>query len=401
MVTIDGIRKAREAIGPYIDRTPLLHSDSISSITGAEVYVKCENLQHTGSFKPRGAFNKLISLGKVGKAGKQKVIAASMGNHAQGVAFAASALGLSAKIVMPESAPIAKQLAVRGYGGELQLKGTSLMEAIDHALTEKGHAFIHPFDDEQVIHGQGTVGLEILDELDSIDSIIVPVGGGGLIAGIATAVKAISPSTRVIGVQASAARSAMLSLEKGEIVDDAPSATMADGIAVGRMGDLPFRIASEHVDAIYSVDEGRIAHAMLTFLERKRLVIEGAGAVSLACLLEHQEDHKGKRVVLIASGGNMDLTLMDKIIMLRLKEHGRLTEVEVVVPDVPGTLSNLTGAVASLKGNILHVLHDRLARDMEPGLTLVRLNIETSGPEHSERITEGIKAAGFKLKKYE
>ncbi len=395
MVTIDGIRKAREAIAPYIDRTPLLHSDSLSGLSGAEVYVKCENLQHTGSFKPRGAFNKILSLGKVGK---KKVVAASMGNHAQGVAFAASALGLSAKIVMPESAPIAKQLAVMGYGGDLLLKGSSLMEAIDHALMDKEHTFIHPFDDEQVIHGQGTVALEIFDEFDSIDAVIVPVGGGGLIAGIATAVKEISPATKVIGVQAEAAKSALLSLEKKEIVDKTPSATMADGIAVGRMGDLPFETARKHVDAIYSVGEGSIAHAVLTYLERKRLVIEGAGAVPLAYLLEHKENHKGKRVVLIASGGNMDLTLMDKIIMRGLKEHGRLAEVEAIVPDVPGSLSILTNIVASAKGNILHVYHDRLARDMEPGLTLVRLDIETSGHEHSKRITEGIKAAGFKLR---
>ncbi len=392
MVTIDGIRKAREAIAPYIDRTPLLHSDSLSTITGAQVYVKCENLQHTGSFKPRGAFNRLLSLGK------GNVIAASMGNHGQGVAFAATALGLSAKIVMPETASIAKQLAVMGYGGELLLKGSSLMESIGIAISEPGHTFIHPFDDEFIIQGQGTIGLEILDELENIDAVVVPVGGGGLIAGIATAFKSISPATEIIGVQSSAARSAMLSKDKGGVVEEPPSATMADGIAVGRVGDMPFEIINERVDSIHCVDEGLIARAVLTYLERKRLVIEGAGAVSLAWLLEHHEDYKGKKVVLIASGGNMDLTLMDKVIMRGLKEHGRLAFVEVVVPDVPGTLNKLTGAVASLKGNILHVLHDRLAKDLETGMTLVRLNIETSGPEHSQRIMEGIRAAGFQVR---
>ncbi len=392
MVTIADIRRARESIGRYIDRTPLLHSDSLSQMSGAEVYVKCENLQHTGSFKPRGAFNKLLRLGK------KKVVAASMGNHAQGVAFAASTLGLSAKIIMPETASIAKQLAVKGYGGELLLKGASLMESIEIALNEKGHAFIHPFDDELVIQGQGTVGLEIMDELEDIDAVIVPVGGGGLISGIATAIKAISPGTGVIGVQSAAARSAMLSKERGEIVEAEPSSTIADGIAVGRVGELPFQIIKERVDEISSVEEGSIAQAVLTYLERKRLVIEGAGAVTLAYLLEHRDRYRGKRVVLIASGGNMDLTIMDKVIMSGLKEHGRLTEVEVIVPDVPGTLSDLTSVVASLKGNILHVLHDRLARGIAVGLTLVRLNIETSGPEHSERILRGISDAGFEIK---
>src|SRR5208283_615279 len=361
MVTITGILNASRSIKPFIHKTPLIYSASFSKLTGAEVYLKAENLQKTGSFKVRGAFNKIQSIHG------GSVIAASMGNHAQAVAYAAGKLGIAATIVMPVITATVKQEATTGYGAKVLLHGETFDEALDYALSQTGYTFIHPFDDDEIIAGQGTIGLEIIDDLDNIDLLFVPVGGGGLIAGISIAVKSHLPAASIIGVQAFSAPSAYRSLKSKTIQAVQPSSTLADGIAVGRIGERPFEIISRHVDHIRLVSEEVIAEAMLLFLERKKLVVEGAGAVSLATLLEHKEDLRGKRVVLVVSGGNVDFTLMDRIIRKGLIVSGKIGIFEVVADDVPNSLHTLTGVLASHRSNILNVVHDRLAADLPLG----------------------------------
>ena len=281
MISLTEIQDAAEKISGLVHETPLIYSNSFSAMTGAEVYIKAENLQKTGSFKVRGAFYKLSSLKP------SRVITASMGNHAQGVAYAAARLGLQARIVMPVTAPIVKQEATKGYGAELELHGATFQEALTHALAQKDFTFVHSFDDEKVIAGQGTIGLEVVRELSDADVVLVPVGGGGLIAGIAVAIKSVSPRTEVIGVQTTSAVSAYMSFRKGAIEEYVPSSTLADGIAVGKVGNLTLEVMKNLVDDLMTVDEEAIAMAILLFMERKKMVVEGAGAVPLAALVEN------------------------------------------------------------------------------------------------------------------
>ena len=394
MVNLKDIQDALKNIQPFIHKTPLIFSNSFSKLIGAEVYLKAENLQKTGSFKVRGAFNKLTGI----KDGK--VIAASMGNHAQGVAFAANALGIHAKIVMPVTAPIVKQEATKGYGAEVELHGENFGDALSHALSQKDYTFIHAFDDEKVIAGQGTIGIEIAEDLKDIDFIIVPVGGGGLISGIATAVKALSPKTRIIGVQTESATSAYDSFRNKKISDMLPLPTLADGIAVGKVGEKTYEIMNKYVDEMLFVKEDSIAMAILLFLERKKLVVEGAGAVPLAALLENKDKFKGKKIVLVISGGNIDFTLIDRIIHKGLVTSGRIGVFEVVVDDIPGSLHYVTGVIALHRGNVLSVVHDRLAGDLSVGKTKVVFTVEVKGRAHLEEILSELKAKGFGVKKY-
>jgi threonine dehydratase len=317
-IDIPAIQDALKLIAPYIHRTPLVYSNSFSRMFDAEIYLKAENLQKTGSFKVRGAFNKLMRLKT------DKVIAASMGNHAQGVAFAASGLAMKALIIMPVTAPLIKQEATRGYGAGVILYGESFGDSLNYALSQKGYEFVHAFDDEDIIAGQGTIGLEILDELKDIDTVLAPVGGGGLIAGISTVIKGLSPKTEAIGVQTISATSACDSFNADKIIERKPQPTIADGIAVGRVGEKTFDIIRKNVDDMLAVSEDEIAHSVLLFMERKKLVVEGAGAVPLAALLEHKERFKGKRIVLVISGGNIDFTLVDRIIHKGLAASGRI-----------------------------------------------------------------------------
>jgi threonine dehydratase len=393
MVTLADIEAARALVGPFIHRTPLVHSGSLSDITGADVFIKAENLQKTGSFKVRGAFNKIARIGK------GKVVAASMGNHAQAVAFAARQLGMEALVVMPTRVSIVKEEATRGYGADVELYGETFQEALDHALTLTGYTFVHAYDDEQVIAGQGTVCLEIADELDGIDAVLVPVGGGGLLAGSAVAVKEAFPETLVIGVQAKAAPSAFLSLKAGVPTSTLPLHTLADGIAVGRVGESTLPLIKKHVDAILTVGEDMIAMAILLFMERSKFVVEGAGAVPLAALIENKERFRGKRVVLIASGGNIDLTLIDRMIYKGLLTSGRVVVFEVTADDVPGRLEALAGIIAAHRGNILDVVHDRLLPDLPIGKTKVTFIVETRRPAHLDEIVAEIEAKGYEVKK--
>ncbi len=391
MITIKDIESARERITPFIHRTPLIYSRSFSQMSGAEVFVKAENLQKTGSFKVRGSFNKMKTLGAA------KVIAASRGNHAQGVAFAAGTLGLHAKIVMPVSVPIVKEDATKGYGAEIELHGDTLQEAIDHALSQKGFVFIHPYDDDQIIAGQGTLGLELIEDMEEIDYVLVPVGGGGLLAGLATAIKEASPQTKVIGIQTESATSAFTSFKQGGVVPKKALPTLADGIAVGQVGKRPLEIITRYVDDILLVSEDPIAMAILLFLERMKFMVEGAGAVPLAALLEYQERFRRKRVVLVASGGNIDLNLVDHMIQKGLLSSGRLAIFAVIVDDVPGSLHLLSGIIANHRGNILTVAHNRLDQDLPIGRTRIVFTIETRTREHLAQMLSDMKAKGFEV----
>lgn len=392
MVSLKDIKEACKSIGPYIHRTPLIRSDSISKLAGAEVYLKAENLQKTGSFKVRGAINKMIRLKK------DSVIAASMGNHAQGVAYAARVLGKRARIVMPVTSSIIKQEATKGYGAEVVLYGNNFGEALSYALSDREYEFIHAFDDDDVIAGQGSIGLEIMDELKDIDAILVPVGGGGLISGIASAVKGISHHTEVIGLQTESAPSGYMSFKKGVIEEASPGPTIADGIAVGRIGNKTFEVIKRYVDDIFLVKEDSIAMAILLFMERKKLVVEGAGAVGLALLLENKDRFRGKKVVIVVSGGNIDFTLIDRIIHRGLVKNGRISVFEVMIDDIPGSLNGLTGIIAFHGGNILHVFHDRLGTDIPIGKTRVIFTIETRGREHLKEILTDIESRGLEYK---
>lgn len=388
MLDLHDIQKARENIRDHVHKTPLIYSNSFSKMTGAEVYLKAENLQKTGSFKVRGAFNKMIHI-------RGKVIAASMGNHAQAVAFAAVRIGINAKIVMPVTAPIVKEEATKGYGAEVVLYGESFKEALDYALSQKDYTFIHAFDDEEVIAGQGTIGLEIVEDLRDVDIIFVPIGGGGLISGISTAVKTLSPKTRIIGIQTESATSAYVSFREKKISYIPPLPTLADGIAIGKIGDRTFEIINKYVDDVIFVREDSIAMAILLFLERKKLVVEGAGAVPLAALLENREKFTGEKIVLVVSGGNIDFTLIDRIIHKGLMTSGRIGVFEVTVDDVPGSLHALTGIITSHRGNILDVVHNRLAADLPIGKTRVVFIVETRSKKHLEEILSDLKAKGF------
>lgn len=393
MITIRDIEAARNAISPYIHRTPLVYSTTFSRMTGANVYIKAENLQKTGAFKVRGAFNKIIPLG-----GTWKVVTASMGNHAQAVAFAASVLGIESKIVMPQTVSIVKEEATRGYGAEVELYGETLQEALDYALCLPGYTFIHPFDDDAVIAGQGTIGLEILEALPDVDVVLVPLGGGGLAAGVAVAIKETGSKAEVIGVQTESAPSARISFQRKSITRSEPLATLADGIAVGEVGKHPFDIMLRYLDDVVTVSERSIAGAILLFIERQKSVVEGAGAVPLAALIENPRRFEGKKAALIASGGNIDLTLLDRMIHKGLLSTGRIAVFEAIVDDMPGSLQTLCAIIARHRGNVLTVLHDRLRQDLPLGRTGVTFTVETRTRDHLREIMDEIKEKGFEVR---
>lgn len=392
------IELAQDKIRRAILHTPIIYSDTISKLTGKEVFLKLENLQKTGSFKIRGAYFKLSQLSDPLR--KRGVVAASAGNHAQGVAFASSFLGIRSTIIMPEGASLSKQMATRSYGGEVILFGKDTDEALDYArkLEKEGKTFIHPFDDEEVIAGQGTIGIEILKEVPGVEAIIVPIGGGGLISGIATIVKKKRPRVKIIGVQSVHAPSAFYSLKRKKIVEMKVKPTLADGIALRRLGELTFPIIKKRVDEIVTVTEEEIASAILMLMERKRLVAEGAGATPLAALLSKRWKTDANMVVLVISGGNIDVNLLDRIIEKGLTQTGRMVRFEILLRDVPGSLVKLLSLIAQQQANILHIIHERAARDVPIGSSKVILVLETRGEDHIQMIRDGLKEKGYPLK---
>ncbi len=401
MISLADIQSAGKLLHGRVLRTPLVYSPTFSEMTGAQVYLKLENLQKGGSFKIRGATFKILShLDEIKDNG---VIAASVGNHAQGVALAARAVSVPATIIMPVWATLTKQLATRGYGAELILEGQSLVESISvgqRMATETGRTFVHPYDDEEVITGQGTIGLEILEDLPDADYILVPVGGGGLIAGIATAAKTIRPAICVVGVQSSACSSAIEAVKAGRPVElkAEERGSLADAIMVTRVGDAAFSIIQRLVDEIVMVNEDQIASAVLMLLERKRILAEGAGAVPLAALLGGAlEIAKGSRVVLVISGGNVDSLILDRIIAKGLLQEGRMMRFSVCLADVPGSLARLLGLIASLQANVVHIHHARNQWGLPINFTQVDLELETKGFGHIKEIEEAMKRAGYRL----
>jgi threonine dehydratase len=396
LVSLDDIRKADRVLQGRIIRTPLVYSPYFSKQIEGEVYLKLENLQKTGSFKLRGATYKIQThLDRIGTRG---VVAASAGNHAQGVALAAREAGIPATIVMPEWASITKQEATCAYGGQIVLKGQGIGESIQEAMTlaETEMTFIHPFDDPEAIAGQGTIALEIFSDLPEPDLIFVPVGGGGLIGGIATAARSIRPETRVIGVQAEACPSAYRSRQAGKVVRVEAQETIADGIAVKQPGELTFQIIQKKVDDILLVEEEQIASAVLTLLERKKMLAEGAGAVTVGALVNRlMPIPKGSKVVLVISGGNVDMPLLNRILKKGLMKNGRLMKFAVHLADTPGSLARLLTLIAQLQANVLQIDHHRNEEDLPIYVSRVELELETRGWEHLNEVAQALRKAGY------
>jgi threonine dehydratase len=396
MVSAAEIERVARVLKGRVIRTPLVYSPTFSRLAGFEVYLKLENLQATGSFKIRGATYKILSeLERIGKGG---VVAASAGNHAQGVALAASQAGLASTIVMPEWASISKQEATRGYGGKVILEGQSLTDSIKRALelSKEGKTFIHPFDDPSIIAGQGTIGLEIMEELPNVDLIAVPVGGGGLVAGIAVAARAIRPGIRIVGVQAQTCPSALRAVETGEMITVEALRSIADGITVRQIGAIAFDIVRKEIDQIVLASEDRIAEAVIMLLERKKILAEGAGAVCVAALLSGAiKAPPEAKAVLVISGGNIDISLLDRVIRKGLARNGRIMRFSVQLDDMPGALAKLLGIIAGAKANVLQIYHNRGGADMSIDQSLVELEIETRNFEHIREIEAVLDQTGY------
>jgi threonine dehydratase len=384
VVTSDDVVAARETLADVISPTPVLYSRVLSDLIGGPVYLKAENLQRTGSFKIRGGYVRIARLADAERA--RGVVAASAGNHAQGVALAASMLGTNATVVMPERAPLPKVQATRGYGADVILHGDAIEDAVTEALRvseRTGAIFIHPYDHPDIVAGQGTVGFEIIEQCPQVKTILVPVGGGGLAAGIALAVKGLDPGVRVVGVRAEGAAIRA-------------HTTIADGIAVSAVGDIPGTILSSLAGPMITVSEAALSRALLLCLERAKQVVEPAGAAAVGALLEHPGEFEPP-VVTVLSGGNIDPLLLSKLLRHGLAAAGRYLAFRCRLPDQPGSLAGLLGAVASLGANVLEVSHERLA----PGLLVdeveVVLQVETRGPDHCHEVKAGLRAAGYQL----
>jgi len=388
---------ARELLSDVISLTPLLYSRVLSEQIGGPVYLKCENLQRTGSFKVRGAYVRIARLADAERA--RGVVAASAGNHAQGVAFAASLIGTTATVVMPERAALPKVEATRGYGASVIHHGSSVDEALSAALeiaARTGSVFIHPFDHPDIVAGQGTLGFEIIEQCPQVRTILVPVGGGGLAAGIAVAVKSLDPAVKIVGVQAESVAAYPASLAAGHPVAVQPLPTMADGIAIGKPGDIPFGILSAQADRIVTVSEAALSRALLLCLERAKQVVEPAGAAGVAALLSYNGEFEPP-VVAVLSGGNIDPLLLSKLLRHGLSAAGRFLGLRCRLPDYPGSLAGLLGDIAGLGANVLEVSHERLGPGLRVDEVEVILHVETRGPEHCADVKAKLLAAGYAL----
>ena len=395
-VAVADVEAARARLTSVIYETPCAYSQSLSDLTGARVFVKLENLQMTGSFKERGAANVLLQLSDVER--RRGVITASAGNHGLAVAFHAARLGIAAVIVMPEWAPLTKVLSARRQGADVVLHGDNYDEAYARAReieAARRLVFVHPFDDRRVIAGQGTIGLELAAQVPDLDAALVPVGGGGLAAGLALALKTRRPGAEVIGVQADEVPGMKAALASGERVTVAAGPTIADGIAVRRVGELTLAMGRQWIDQVVSVSEEEIANAILLLLEIEKTVVEGAGAVPLAALVNKKVALAGKTVALVLTGGNIDVNLVSRIIERGLVKDGRLVRLAVMLRDRPGQLARLTALVAEMRANVLHILHDRAFSRARLGETEVEVTLETTGREHIEQVKRHLTESGY------
>jgi threonine dehydratase len=399
MLHLEDVAAARDRVTETSRHTPLTYTYTFSSMTGAEVHLKQEMLQRTGSFKIRGATNRIATLPE--EALESGVVTASAGNHAQGVALAATRMGVDATVVMPEYAPVQKVKATRSYGAEVILHGVDYDEAAERAREierAEDRYYLPAFDDWEVMAGQGTIGLEILEDLPEVDTVVVPIGGGGLISGIATALKGHDPSIRVVGVQAEGASSAAPSLEKGERVELDSVDTIADGIATRSLGEKTYPVIRERVDEVVTVSDAEIAVAIVTLLERSKTLTEGAGAVSLAALLEGKFEYEDDETIALAlCGGNIDMNMLSTVIIRGLAETGRYLRVRTVLPDRPGALESLSDIIASQEANIYAIHHDRTSRDISMDDAEVELELETRGPDHVEQLLSTLETEGYEI----
>ena len=399
MIPLEKIQNAAKRIENVIYHTPFAYAPTLSQKVGNEIYLKKENLQITGAFKLRGAFNKIASLSEEKR--KNGVIAASAGNHAQGVAFSANYFNIPSIIVMPEATPLTKVSGVKEYGGEVVLAGNNYDEAYAYAVKlakEKGLEFIHPFADEEVMAGQGSIALEMLKEVPDLEYIIVPIGGGGLISGIASAAKQINPHIKVIGVTAEGAPAMRLSFLSGSVQDSSFVKTIADGIAVRDTSPVTYKLIRETVDDIVEVDDEEIANAILFLMEKQKVVVEGAGAVGVAALLHHKiKFGSPKKVGVVISGGNIDVTMINLIIEKGLLKSHRKMKLVITLIDKPGALKSLTEILAEEKANIVSIGYDRTDLNLAIGDANVSVALETRGLEHQESIKRALHKNGFRF----
>jgi threonine dehydratase len=395
-VSLAEIRTAMDRIRDSIYLSPCARSEYFSQLTGNSVYLKLDNLQRTGAFKERGALNKLLTL--TAEERSRGVIAASAGNHAQGVAYHAGRHGIRAEICMPLTTPLIKVSATKSYGAEVILHGANYDEACEEAVRRSqqfGMTFVHPFDDEVVIAGQGTMGLEILQQVPDIEAVIAPIGGGGLIAGVACAVKATNPQVRIIGVQPARLPSMKVAIAEGHPVTLTPAATIADGIAVRRAGEKTLPLIQKYVDDIVTVDEEEIANVILLLLEREKTLAEGAGAAAIAALINRKTPLSGKKIAVLVCGGNIDVSLLSRIMERGLVKDGRLVRLRVHLPDYPGALHRLTGILAQHRANIVETSYDRAYYGVNLGDTAIDITMETRGPDHIAELLSALSASGY------
>ena len=399
MLDAEAVHAARDRVAETARHTPLEYSHTFSAMTGADVRLKLETFQRTGAFKIRGATNRIATLPEAER--EAGIVTASAGNHAQGVALAASRLGVDSLVVMPENAPVSKVKATRSDGAAVELHGVDYDAAAERARdieAEEGRYYLHAFDDEMVMAGQGTLGLEVVEDCPGVETVVVPVGGGGLISGVATAVKDHDPDIRVVGVQAEGAASLPQSLERGERVELDSVDTIADGIATRSVGEQTFEVIQERVDEVVTVREDDIAVALTTLLERSKTLVEGAGAVPLAALLAGEFDYaEDETVVPLLCGGNIDMNTLTTVILRGLVETGRYLRIRTTLQDRPGALEDLTDVISAHRANIYAIQHDRTSRNIAMNDAEVELALETRGPDHVDELTSALEDAGYEV----
>src|SRR5712671_1282618 len=396
MIGLSDIQAALGRIRDSIRVSPCTDSEAFSALTNNSIFLKLDNQQRTGAFKERGALNKLLTLNKEELA--RGVIAASAGNHAQGVAYHSGRHGIRARIFMPLPTPLTKVSATRAYGAEVVLHGANYDEAYEKAVAQSlqdGFTLVHAFDDDAVIAGQGSLGLEILEQHSDIEAIVAPIGGGGLIGGIACAVKETNPAVKVFGVQPARIPSMKAAIAEGKPVTLSPAKTIADGIAVRRAGERTLPLVQKYVDDIVTVEEEEIANAILLLLEREKTLAEGAGAAAIAALVNRKLHFTGKKVAVLVCGGNIDVTLLSRIIERGLVKDGRLVRLRVHLPDYPGALNRLTSILAEHRANIVETDYDRAYHGVGLGETAIEITMETRGPDHIAEIISALGAAGY------